>query len=71
LKLLRAHGAPADCYVLSEKKDLDGHTVPLEAALDAVVGRGMGALLSCIPGRLGYFEGEVSGERYVLERRAA
>ena len=71
LKLLRARGAPADCYILSEKKALDGQTLPLDAALDAVVGRGMGTLLSCIPGRLGYFEGEVSGERYVLERRGA
>jgi hypothetical protein len=71
LKLLRARGAPADCYIISEKSDLDGHTLPLDAALDAVVGRGMGTLLSCLPGRLGYFEGEASGQRYVLERRAA
>jgi len=71
LKLLRTRGAPADCYVVSEKIDLDGQTLPLEAALDAVVGRGMGTLLSCIPGRLAYFEGEAAGKRYVLERRAA
>jgi hypothetical protein len=71
LKLLRARGAPADCYIVSEKRDLDGQTLALEEALDAVVGRGMGTLLSCIPGRLGYFEGEVPGRRYVLERAAA
>lgn len=71
LRLLRARGAPADRYIVSEKRDLDGQTMPLDAALDAVVGRGMGTLLSCIPGRLGYFEGEGSGKRYVLERRAA
>jgi len=29
---------------------------------------GNGTLLSCIPGRLGYFEGEDPGERYVLAR---
>jgi len=28
----------------------------------------MGAFVSCIPGKLGYFESEEPGERYVLER---
>jgi hypothetical protein len=71
LRLLRSRGAPAECYVVSEDPDLDGRILPLAAALDAVVGMGMGTLLSCIPGRLGYFEGETPSERYVLERGAA
>jgi hypothetical protein len=40
----------------------------LDVALDAVVGRGMGAFLSCIPGRLAFFEAEGPGERYILDR---
>ena len=67
---LRAMGAPERCHVLSESAELDGQTPTLEAALEAVVGRGMGALISCIPGRLGYFESEEVGERYILERTA-
>src|SRR4051794_34904758 len=51
LELLRARGAPAACHVLSEDSKLDGRTLALAAVLDAVVARGMGTLISCIPGR--------------------
>ena len=67
-RLLAGLGAAADCYVLSESPDLDGRTMPLRAALDAVVGRGFGAFVSCAPGRLGYFEAEGPGERYLLKQ---
>jgi hypothetical protein len=68
--LLRSRGAPADCYLLAEDAALDGLVLPLEEALAAVVGRGMGAFVSCVPGRLAYYEGEDAGERYLLERAA-
>jgi hypothetical protein len=67
--LLRAIGAPNLCYVISTDAGLDGMSLPLHAALEQVVGRGEGTILCCIPGRLGYFEAEDAGERYVLERR--
>jgi hypothetical protein len=70
LRLLQSRGAPAECYVVSEDEDLDAQIMPLASALDAVVASGMGTLLSCIPGRLGYFEGEIPGKRYLLDRRA-
>jgi hypothetical protein len=66
--MLRAKGAPVTCHVLSESSELDGREMPLESALRDIVGRGMGAFVSCIPGRLGYFESEEVGERYILER---
>jgi len=66
--LLRSRGAPATCHVLAEDAALDGRSLPLAEALAAVVGRGMGAFLSCVPGRLGYYEGEDAGQRYILER---
>lgn len=69
-ELLRARGAPDDCYVMSAMSDLDGQTVPLAEALSDVVGWCSGTFLSCIPGRLAYFEGEETNERYVLERRS-
>ncbi len=59
-------GAPTNCYVMSER--IDGIEMELLAALEEVVGNGNGAILSCIPGRLGYFEGEWR-ERYILENR--
>ena len=66
--LLRERGAPAECVLLAEDEMLDGCCMPLMEALDAVVGRGMGAFLSCIPGRLAFYEGEGPAERYVLDR---
>jgi len=68
LRLLRANGAPPTCVLLAEDRVLDGRELLLEDALRAVVGQGMGAFLSCVPGRLAYYEGENAGERYVLRR---
>ena len=65
-KLLRAKGAGATCCVMSENSDLDGREMDLETALNETVGAQMGTLISCIPGRLGYFEGEDG--RCILER---
>ena len=62
---LQAHGAPRECYVLSESHEIDGRLMPLAEALAALVGRGMGTVLSCIPGRLAYYESE-EGDRYVF-----
>jgi hypothetical protein len=41
--------------------------MPLLAALKQVVGGGMGTVISGLPGRLGYFEGEVR-ERFILQK---
>jgi hypothetical protein len=38
--------------------DLDGRRLNLEQVIAAVVGTGIGTILSCIPGRLAFFEGE-------------
>jgi len=69
-RLLRRAGAPPTCYALSENGELDGRELELHDALDEVVGRGMGTFLSCLPGRLAYFEGEGLRERYLLSRAA-
>jgi hypothetical protein len=66
--VLRGRGAPANCHVISTNDDLDGHEMDLLSALRAIVGRQDGTLISCVPGRLGYFEGEGYNERFILER---
>ncbi len=66
--LLRGRGAPDVCHLVSESAELDGREMPLRSALEATVGQGFGAFISCVPGRLAYFEAEEPGERYVLER---
>ena len=63
---LGQRGAPAVCYAISEDDEIDGMLLPLREALEAIIGRGSGTLLSCIPGRLGYFEGEGPKDRWVL-----
>ena len=68
--LLRSRAAPDSCYLLSESPQLDGRVLPLDEALAAVVGQGFGTLISCVPGQLGYYEGEERGERYILDRAA-
>jgi len=65
---LRRRGAPDDCYVLSSRSSLDGQELPLHDALDDVVGSSDGTFVSCVPGKLAYFEGEEPNERYILER---
>ena len=40
----------------------------LSEALAEVIGRGMGTFISCLPGKLAYFEGEERNERYICHR---
>lgn len=70
LAVLKSRGAPQGCYLISEEPQLDGKTMPLQQALERIVGMGIGTIVSCIPGRLGYFEGEEIGDRWILERRS-
>ena len=67
--LLSQRGAPKSCCVTSSDSELDGKGMTLSDALKKVVGRQMGTFLSCIPGKLAYFEGEEKGDRWILERR--
>ena len=66
-KLLMARGAPGYCYVIAEDPRLDGRELQLSEALEEIVGSGMGAILSCSPGWLGFIETE--DERFILEKQ--
>jgi hypothetical protein len=65
---LKKNGAPEKCHVISEDIDVDGKEMMLREAIEEVLGYGLGSILSCIPGRLVYYEGEGPGDRYVLKR---
>jgi hypothetical protein len=67
-KVLKQKGAPLLCHVMSSNNDIDNQDMPLREALMQVIGRGMGTFISCIPGKLAYFEGEEENERLILER---
>jgi hypothetical protein len=66
--MLRKRGAPSTCYVLAANSDLDGREMPLGEALEATNGMGDGAFVSCIPGRLGFYEYEDMKSSYLLSR---
>ena len=69
--LLAKRGAPSQCHLISTDHELDGRDLPLVEALQQIIGFGQGTLVSCIPGRLGYFEGESPKDRFILARAAA
>ncbi len=56
--LLRSKGAGHTCWVISHDSKLDGQELQLEPALESVIGSGIGTIVSCVPGKLAYFEGE-------------
>jgi hypothetical protein len=65
LELQKRH-SPSIVFAISENPALDEKELPLVEALNQTVGRGMGTVLSCIPGRLAFVETE--DERFILER---
>jgi hypothetical protein len=65
IELQKRH-SPNIVFAISEDPALDQKELPLREALEETVGRGMGTVLSCIPGRLAFVETE--DERFILER---
>lgn len=65
--LLKRKGALDSCHVTSSNADIDDREMPIREALRQTVGRGSGTIISCIPGKLAYFEGEEPNQRYILE----
>jgi hypothetical protein len=63
---LQKRQCPAVVFAMSEDPILNQMELPLIEALQRIIGRGMGTILSCIPGRLAFVETE--DERYILER---
>jgi len=66
-RLLKDKGAPDLCHVIGPS-ELDGRDIDLKDALRDIVNWSQGALISCLPGKLGFFQGEEKNERYILER---
>ena len=73
LQLLKSKNAKRNCYIVSANQKIDGKTLPLAEALFHIVNMGaydgFGTLVSCLPGKLAYYEGEKPHDRYILERR--
>lgn len=69
-RILAARGAPERCHMVSENPSLDGREMPLGEALRAVVGYGQGTIISCVPGRLAFYESGEPRQRFILQRPA-
>jgi hypothetical protein len=63
---LHKRHSPKIVFAISEDPALDQKELLLVEALKRIVGRGMGTVLSCIPGHLVFVETE--DERFILER---
>ena len=68
-RILRKCGAGSKCLAISENAELDGKEHDLRHVLESVVGLGQGTCLSCVPGRLGYYEGEDMEDRMILWKK--
>ena len=66
--LLKQKGAPSECHVMSSNDELDGQDLALGEALQDTIGKGFGTFLSCISGKLAYYESEEANFRYLLQR---
>ncbi|RJQ80325.1 hypothetical protein D5S17_07600 [Pseudonocardiaceae bacterium YIM PH 21723] len=67
--VLREHGAPDECYAISDIGEINGLLLPLHEALDLTIGwTEGGTVLSCVPGKLAYFEHEGPEGAYLLVR---
>jgi hypothetical protein len=64
--LLKSSGAPDTCYVICENLKYDMKVLPLMDATKQLFNSGLAFFLSCIPGKLAYYEGEDSSQRFVL-----
>ncbi len=65
-KMLKKRGAPEECHLVSASPELDGCSMTLSNALNRVMFNDWGTVIICIPSKLGYFEGEENGDRYIV-----
>ena len=63
---LRELGAPAHCHVIGG--GLDGRDAPLADTLWDLIGFGDGAFVSCVSGRLGYYQYEEPNHAYLCRK---
>ena len=58
MDILLVLGAPEMCHVTSENPKIDSKYMMLSAALENTIGLGFGTIISCLAGKLAFYEGE-------------
>jgi hypothetical protein len=71
LPTLRSYGAPRRCYLVSNDGALDRSELSLADALGQIVDADsfLATFVSCLPGKLAYFQDEEQGNRWILRRQ--
>ncbi|MFD3448953.1 hypothetical protein ACFDTO_30765 [Microbacteriaceae bacterium 4G12] len=70
-KLMKEQGAGKNCYVMSCDSGIDGKELPLTLAIKELIWDGMPSIISCIHGKLAYFQAEHDygpPPRFILKR---
>jgi hypothetical protein len=65
--LLKAEGAPDLCYIISENSQYDAKYLSLTDSIRELFNSGISYFLSCIPGKLAYYEGEDLNQKFILK----
>lgn len=68
LAKLRELGAPETVCCMGDRLEEEDAFIPLREAVDDVFGKLAGELISCVPGKLAYFESGDQGIRMILGR---
>jgi hypothetical protein len=68
LERLRFEGAPATAYVMSANARIDQKLLLLPDAVEVVTSSRCGGVISCIPGRLAYYQAEGPSLAYLLKK---
>jgi hypothetical protein len=69
--VLRSHGAPEACHVISDLAEIDGQVMQLNDVIHQIELAQWGTLISCIPGQLAYYYDESGARRMLLKRGVA
>ena len=69
VEMLKKDGSPSQVYMISADSELDGNTLLLAEATDAISIGGWGTIVSCIPGKLAYYYDECGERRAILRKK--
>jgi hypothetical protein len=65
--LLRKKGAGPTVWVISEDRSIDAREMNLQDVMKHIWGREIGTILSCVPGKLGFYcDEEMKSERLLI-----
>jgi len=65
--ILKSYGAPSKAYILGSGVDATSSERSLKDALNEVVGMGDGTIVSCIAGKLAFWESGSMNYRFILK----